>query len=259
MTNIRNEQEIQSMRDGGQILAAILCEVSAMARPGVTTKALSERTAELVKSNGVEASFLGYRGYPDVICLSVNHQSVHTPGSSYELREGDLLKLDFGIMKDGLHTDSAMTVLVSNKPSLMQRFLPEYRAKRALMHATRQALEAGIAQCRAGNHLGDVSNAIGQAIKKSGFTIVRELGGHGIGKTLHEEPFIHNFGKPGSGPKLVQGMVLALEPITAMGSHKLKDGVDGFTYEMADGSLSAHFEHTVAITAKGPEVMTKAK
>jgi methionyl aminopeptidase len=245
------------MREGGRILAAILSDVEGMVRPGIRTEQLSARVRELLDAHGVEASFLGYRGYPDVICLSVNHQAVHTPGSDYTLQEGDLLKLDFGIYKDGLHTDSARTLLVSNKPVLAQRLLPDYRHKRRLMHVTKQALDAGIAQCQPGNHLGDVSHTMQSTVEDGGFTIVRELGGHGIGRELHEEPFVPNFGKPGEGPELKVGMVLALEPITCTGKHTLKDGVDGFTYELADGSLSAHFEHTVAITKDGPEILTR--
>lgn len=257
MTHLKSDSELVSMRKGGQVLASILRELSGLANPGMRTKELSDRAAELIRENGVKASFLDYHGYPDVICLSVNDQAVHTPGSGYVLQEGDLLKLDFGVVVDGLHTDAARTVLVSSKSALAQRLTADYRDKRRLMHVTRQALDAGIAQCRDGNHLGDVSHAIQKAIEDGGFTVVRELGGHGIGHVLHDEPFVPNFGHPGTGPELKVGMTLALEPIVSTGKAAVRDGKDGFTYETEDGSLVAHFEDTIAITDVGPEVLTK--
>lgn len=245
------------MREGGKMLAAMLGELSAMAKPGVRTADISERARKLIKKAGVQPSFLHYNGYPDVICLSVNAQAVHTPGSDYKLQEGDLLTLDFGIVHKGFHTDSALTVLVTRTPKLLSRLTGGNAKKRALMQASLDALEAGIKQCRPGNKLGDVSSAIQKTVEAAGFTVVRELGGHGIGHILHDEPFVPNVGKAGTGVHLQEGMVLALEPIVSDGGHRIKDGADGFTYEMADGSLSAHFEHTVAITELGPEVLTQ--
>lgn len=240
------------MRAGGKVLAAILRELGPMAKPGIRTRDLSRRAEALLAEHGVKPSFLHYRGYPDVICLSVNHQAVHTPGSDYVLRDGDLLKLDFGVLKDGMHSDSAITVLVANDSEA-----PEHAAKRHLMQATREALDAGIRMCRAGNTLGDIGAAVQERVERDGFTIVRELGGHGIGRTLHEEPWVANMGRPGEGMVLEAGMVLALEPITAMGKWQIVDGADGFTYEMKDKSLSAHFEHTVVVGAEGPDVLTR--
>ena len=257
MTNLKTDNELESMREGGRILAAILRDLSSLAKPGIRTDELSARAKALIDEYGVESSFLGYRGYPDVICLSVNNQAVHTPGSEYELKEGDLLKLDFGVVVDGLHTDSAITVLVSEKSAITQKIDPAYRTKRRLMQVTREALDAGIAQMRDGNRLGDVSHAIQKTVEDGGFTVVRELGGHGIGRVLHDEPFVPNFGKPGDGPKLQAGMTLALEPIVCTGKSGVRDGDDGYTYEMGDGSLVAHFEHTIAITPDGPEVLTR--
>jgi len=253
MALVKTPQQIEVMRAGGRILAAILRELAAMAKPGMKTRDISARAAELIRSNGVRPSFLGYNGYPDVICLSVNHQAVHTPGSDYVLADGDLLKLDFGIVKDGFHTDMAVTVLVMTDSDAAQ-----HRAKRKLMDVTKAALEAGIKECRAGNTLGMVSAAIGRTVRDGGFAVVHELGGHGIGRKLHEEPWIPNYGNAGDGPKLEAGMVIALEPITAMsGKGDIKDGADGFTFETKDGALSAHFEHTVAITGGDPEVLTR--
>lgn len=254
MSQLTDEQ-IGDMRKGGQILAAILRSLTDMTKPGIETKELSERAKALLSENNVEPSFLNYRGYPDVICLAVNDQAVHTPGSDYALREGDLLKLDFGVVLNGLHTDSARTIIVSTLPEMVQKV--KYAKKRKLIQATREALEAGIKQCVPGNSVGDISAAVQKRVERDGFTILRELGGHGIGHVLHDEPFVPNFGKPGAGPRLKSGMVLAIEPITTMGQAQIKDGADGFSYETADGALSAHFEHTVAITDEGPEVLTQ--
>ena len=251
MVTRKSPEQIEAIRAGGKILAAILRDLAARAKPGMQTKELSARAVAMLKENNAKASFLGYNNYPDVICLSVNHQSVHTPGSNYTLKDGDLLKLDFGVVVDGMHSDAAITVLVAENPKD-----EIHQEKRRLMQATREALDKGIAQCRVGNTLGDIGVAIQQHVEKQGFTIVRELGGHGIGTKLHEEPWVANFGRAGDGMKLEAGMVLALEPITSMGKWQIKDGADGFTYEMKDGSLSAHFEHSVAITEKGPDILT---
>lgn len=234
------------------MLGRMLDELSAFAKVGMTTKEVSERARQLISDAGVKPGFLHYNGYPDVICLSVNEQSVHTPGSNRILNDGDLLKLDFGIVHGGFNTDSARTVLVAHNPDDKV-----HSEKRRLMQATREALDAGIAQCVAGNHLGDIGHAVQKRVEQDGFTVVRELGGHGIGRKLHEEPWVSNIGSRGEGIKLEVGMVLALEPITTMGKWHIKDGTDGFTYDMKDGSLSAHFEHTIAITDNGPEVLTR--
>jgi methionyl aminopeptidase len=250
--NLKTAQDISKMRDSGKVLAEILRELSAMPRVGMTTATISKKAAQLIRDHGVEPSFLNYNGYPDVICLSVNHQAVHTPGSDYALKDGDLLKLDFGVVRDGWQSDSAVTVLVAERPEA-----PEHAQKRKLIQATRDALLAGIAAAKVGNHLGDIGAAIQGVIESAGFTVVKELGGHGIGRALHEEPWVANFGRKGQGEVLVEGMVLALEPITSLGKKgSIADGADGHTYEMKDGSLSAHFEHTVAITARGPQVLT---
>ena len=256
MSDIKTEKQIEVMRQGGRILAAILTDLSAMAKPGLRTEELSARAKDLIAANGVKASFLGYRGYPDVICLSVNDQCVHTPGTDYILQEGDLLKLDFGVVHDGLHTDAARTVLVTNLNKEAVKEKPEYKERRRLVAVTRECLDRAVTVCRPDGHLGDIGFAIQQHAEKSGFFVARELGGHGIGRELHEEPWVANFGRAHSGPRLEIGMVLAVEPIINMGGEEIKDGKDGFTYQTADGSLSAHFENTVVITERGPEVLT---
>jgi methionyl aminopeptidase len=256
MITFKTGEQIATMKEGGRILAAILSELADTAKPGMRTDELSAITAARVKENGVQASFLGYRGYPDVICLSVNDQCVHTPGSAYVLREGDLLKLDFGVIHDGLHTDAARTVLVTNLDKDAVKEKEEYKARRRLVAVTRECLEQAIPLCEDGNYLGDIGYTVQKHAENNGFHVAFELGGHGIGRELHEEPWVANTGKAKAGLALKTGMVLAIEPIINAGSGAIKDGKDGFTYETADGSLSAHFEHTVAITEKGPVILT---
>ena len=256
MGMLKTPRQIATMREGGTVLAAILRELGATAKPGMQTRELSAIAAQRIKDNSVKASFLGYRGYPDVICLSVNHQCVHTPGSEYVLKEGDLLKLDFGILHEGLHTDAATTLLITNLDKNAAKENLEYRQRRQLIAVTRECLERAIPVCEDSHKLGDIGFIIQQHAEKNGFSVARELGGHGVGSELHEEPWVANFGKAHAGPRLEIGMVLAIEPIINLGKGGIRDGKDGFTYETADGSLSAHFEHTVAITEKGPEILT---
>lgn len=244
------------MRESGKVLAVILRELKAMPKPGMKTNEISARAAELICEQGVQPSFLGYNGYPDVICLSVNHQSVHTPGSDYVLQEGDVLKLDFGVIKDGWHSDSAVTVLVTNLDEDAVREKDEYKDRRRLIQVTRECLEKAITVCRPDGYLGDIGAVVEAHAKANGFSVAHELGGHGIGRKLHEEPWVANQGKEHTGLKLESGMILAIEPIINAGKSGIKDGADGFTYETADGSLSAQFEHTIAITEKGPEILT---
>ncbi len=249
-------EQIAAMKKGGTILATILNELCAIAKPGMQTRELSDLAAQRLRENGAVASFLGYRGYPDVICLSVNSQCVHTPGSAYVLQEGDLLKLDFGVLLDGYHTDAARTVLITNLSKEEVKEKLEYKARRKLIAVTRECLEQAVTLCRQDGYLGDIGHAVQKHTEDNGFHVAHELGGHGIGRSLHEEPWVSNTGKPHSGLKLQPGMVLAIEPIINAGSGNIRDGKDGFTYETADGSLSAHFEHTVLITENGPEVLT---
>jgi methionyl aminopeptidase len=256
MFSIKTDKEIQSMREGGKVLSAILDELCATAKPGMQTRELSAIAAQRIKDNGVTPSFLHYNGYPDVICLSVNDQAVHTPGSDYVLQEGDVLKLDFGVVHDGLHTDSARTVLVTHLDKEAVKEKPEYKERRRLIAVTRECLEKAISQCEAGKTIGDIGFVIQQHAEKNGFSVAKELGGHGVGHHLHEEPWIANFGKPHSGERLPVGAVIAVEPIITAGKGAIRDGADGHTYETVDGSLAAQFEHTIAITEKGPEILT---
>lgn len=253
---LKSQQHIEAMKEGGKILAAILRELAQTVKPGMTTQELDARARELIEHHGVESSFLGYvvggLAYPAVLCTSVNEETVHAVPSDRILKEGDLLKLDFGIIHRGLHTDSAVTVLVSDNPNPKQ-----YKDKLTLVRVTREALYAGIAAARPGNTVGHIGAAIEDVVKKNKLTIIKELGGHGIGDTLHQDPFISNFGEPGEGDELVPGMALALEPIVSNGGWKIDDGDDGFGYVTKDGSLAAHFEHTIIITEKAPIIVTE--
>lgn len=253
---LKSQKQIDAMREGGKVLAAILRELAQAVKPGMTTHELEVRARELIEHHGVESSFLGYvvggLAYPAVLCTSVNEQTVHAVPSERVLKEGDLLKLDFGVVHKGFHTDSAVTVLVSDNPSPKR-----YKDKLTLMRVTREALYAGIAAARAGNTVGHIGAAIDAVVKKNKLVIVKELGGHGIGTSLHEDPFVSNFGEPGEGDKLVPGMALALEPIVSAGGWKIDDGDDGFAYVTKDGSLAAHFEHTIIVTEKAPIIVTE--
>lgn len=241
------------MKEGGKMLSEMLRELSAAAKPGVTTSELETLARELIKRANVEPSFLDYNGYPAVLCASVNEEAVHGVPSGRKLKEGDLLTLDFGIVHKSLHTDSAVSLVVSEDPAKK-----EYAEKRKLMRVTREALYAGIAAARVGNTLGDVGAAIEKVVEQDNdLTVVRELGGHGIGRELHEEPFVANLGEPGHGTKLVEGMALALEPIVSNGDWKIKDSSDGFGYVTKDRSLVAHFEHTIVVTKGAPIIITE--
>src|SRR6266498_731933 len=244
---IKTPQQIEDMREGGKILAEILQELVKAAKPGVATQDLDKLAAELILKFGVNPSFKGYMDFPAVLCTSINDEAVHAVPSDRILKEGDLLKLDFGVVHKGLHTDAALTIIVGNKDD---------EKKKKLINVTKEALQAGIAQARIGNTVGDIGNAIQKVVEKNGFKVLKELGGHGVGEKLHEEPFIANFGQHNEGEKLEVGMVIAIEPITAMSTWRIKDGSDGFALVTEDGSLSAHFEYTVAITEKGPKILT---
>lgn len=238
------------MREGGKILKKILDELAAKARPGVKTEDLEKLARELILKHGVEPSFLGYMDYPAVLCTSINEEAVHALPSARKLKEGDLLKLDFGVVHGGFHTDSAVTVLVGDSGQ------KEYALQRKLIAVTREALEKGMAQAKSGNSVSDIGAAVQKHVEKNGLAVVKELGGHGIGKKLHEEPFIPNFKDTDMDLVLRPGMVIAIEPIVSAGDWRIKDSSDGFGYLTRDGSFSAHFEHTLAITEKGPEVLT---
>jgi methionyl aminopeptidase len=243
----KSSEEIDKMRRAGRIVAATIDAVVAKVRPGITTKDLDEVAEAVIRGEGGTPSFLGYRGFPASLCASVNEQIVHGIPGARILEEGDLLSLDFGAVWDGFHGDAAVTVFVGAPPS------PE--AER-LVRTTEACLEAGIAEIRAGGHLSDIGAAVQDMAESAGYSVVREYVGHGIGRNLHEDPQVPNFGSAGRGPKIKEGLVIAVEPMVNMGSWETVLLPDHWTVVTEDGSLSAHFEHTIAITADGPEVLT---
>lgn len=245
---LKSEKEIKTMQDGGRILATILNKIAEAARPGQATYELEELARELLSSYGVKPSFLGYDGFPAVLCVSINEEIVHGVPSERIIKEGDLVKLDMGVLYKGFHTDSAITVLM---PGGEERDIKE-----KLINVTKESLRVGMAKAVVGNTLGDIGYAIQQCVEASGFNVVRDLVGHGIGRDLHEDPQVANYGKPGQGAKLEKGMVIAIEPMVVVGSWKIDSGKDGFAFITKDLSLSCHFEHTVAVTEKGPLTIT---
>ncbi len=256
MVNIKSKEEIQIMKEGGSILAKILKELSSAVKPGVSTQDLDKLAEELVFKFGARPAFLNYGGFPAVLCTSVNDEIVHGLPSERKLEEGDVLKLDMGVLYKGFNTDSAVTVLVSNKSKLSHIFKKEYSRKLRVMSITRKALEIGIKQAQVGNTLGDIGSAIQKYVEQERLGVVRDLVGHGIGRELHEPPQVPNYGKAGTGEKLVPGMVIAIEPMVVTDDWKIKEGDDGFVFQTKDGGLAAHFEHTIAITEKGPLILT---
>ena len=246
MIKIKTPQEIEIMSEGGKILAAILKKLAEAVKSGGTTSYLEKLARELVLSYGVKPSFLGFDGYPAALCTSVNDEIVHGVPSGRVLKDGDLLKLDMGVLYQGFHTDSAITVVVGEGDE----------AKKKLLNVTKEALRIGISKAKVGNTLGDIGSAIQKYVEKNGFNVVRDLVGHGIGKELHEPPQVMNYGEAGTGPELVEGMVIAIEPMVVTGDWRIKNSKDGFGFVTKDGGLAAHFEHTVAITEKEPLVLT---
>jgi len=242
------------MKEGGRILAHIMEELKKKVEPGVTTKELDRVAETLIFKSGAEPAFKGYQGFPATLCTSVNHQIVHAVPSDYKLKRGDILSLDLGIKYQDFFTDMAVTVPVRDPTS--GNFEPE---KLRLIRVTKKALKLAIKKAKPGNTLGDIGNTIQRYVESQGFNVVRELCGHGIGRELHEEPQILNYGKRHKGEKLKEGMTLCLEPMVTVGDWHIKKSSDGFGYETRDGSLSCHFEHTVAMTETGVSVLTKIK
>ncbi len=244
---IKSGREIATMRQAGKIVAAVLEELSKQVRPGMKTKELNTIADREMKIRGARSSFKGYHGYPANLCVSVNDEIVHGIPGERVLKEGDIASLDFGVIYNGFQGDAAVTVPVGKIDT----------AARRLIDATRGSLEAGIVAARAGSTLGDISAAIQHYAESKGFAVVREYTGHGIGRQMHEEPQIPNFGLPGTGPALKKGMTLALEPMLSAGDWHTRLAGDNWTVHTADGSLSAHFEHTIAINDAEPEVLTR--
>jgi methionyl aminopeptidase len=242
----KSPAEIDRMRAANALVAEVLAELATMVAPGVTTRDLDEAAERLVRAGGAEPAFKGYRGYPATLCASVNEQVVHGIPSARPLVEGDIISLDMGVKLNGFYGDSAVTVPVGR--------VSEEAAK--LLKVTRESLEKGIEQVRLGGRISDIGHAIQAHVEAHGLSVVREFVGHGIGSALHEEPQIANYGEPGRGPRLAEGMTLAIEPMVNVGRPAVKVLGDGWTAVTKDGSLSAHFEHTVAVTKSGPLVLT---
>lgn len=234
------------MAQAGAILAQTLDAIEANIRPGVSTAELDKLAERFIRSRRATPTFKGYRGFPGSICASPNAMIVHGIPGSYRLKHGDTISVDVGVTLDGWVADAARTFTVGEVGEQVQR----------LLAATRESLHAGVAQCRAGNRMGDVSSAIQRVIEGAGFSVVRSLVGHGVGRSMHEDPQVPNYGKPGKGPLLEEGMVLAIEPMTTAGRPGVRVGGDGWAIYSQDGSSAAHFEFTVAITGAGPQILT---
>jgi methionyl aminopeptidase len=247
MIILKSRDEIERMRAAGQVVAGALTELAASIVPGKTTTLDIDRLAdEIIRRHGAISSFKGYKGYPAVACIAVNDEVVHGIPGTRILHPGDIVGIDLGAILDGFHGDSAITVAVGEVSAEAER----------LMKICREALFQGIQRAKVGNHLSDIGNAIQTYVEKNGYSVVRDLVGHGIGRSMHEDPQVPNFGRPGKGPRLEEGMTLAIEPMVNAGIAQVDSLSDGWTIVTRDGSLSAHFEHTVAITRKGPEILT---
>ena len=243
---LKTPEQIDQMAAAGAVQARCLRMLRSKARPGATTDDLDIAAERFIRSQDAEPSFLGYRGFPGSICASPNSMVVHGIPGPYELKRGDLISLDVGVTKDGWVADAAITVPVGE-------VTPEARK---LLEATEASLHAGAEQARPGNHLGDVSHAIQRRVESEGLSIIRSLVGHGIGRDMHEDPQIPNYGEPGKGPLLEEGRTFAIEPMVNIGSPGVRMGDDGWSVYSDDGSLAAHFEFTVAVGRDGPRILT---
>lgn len=247
MIELKSAREIGLMRRAGHILADVVDRLRGSVKAGMSTLEIDEDVEDFIRSQGARPAFKGYRGFPATVCVSINEEVVHgIPSAHRRIQEGDIVGLDLGCIVDGYYADCAFTLAVGEVPTRVHE----------LLDATRQSLAAGIAECRPGRRLSDVSHAIQSHVERHGFSVVRAFVGHGIGRALHEEPQVPNFGDPGRGPQLKPGMVLAIEPMVTMGSWEVRILDDGWTAVTRDGSLAAHFEHTIAVTESGPEVLT---
>jgi methionyl aminopeptidase len=248
MVICKSPAELEKMHRAGLIVWGALEKMRTMVRPGISTKDLDDFAETYTVERKARPAFKGYRGYPSSVCTSINQEVVHgIPSPGRRLREGDILSMDFGVELEGYFADAALTVPVG-------KVAPE---REKLLRVTRESLEHGIEKVRPGNRLGDISAAVQGWVEKNGFSVVREFVGHGIGTQMHEDPQIPNFGPPGQGPRLQEGMVLAIEPMVNQGGPGVKVLDDDWTAVTTDGSDSAHFEHTVAVTADGPWILTR--
>jgi methionyl aminopeptidase len=247
MIYYKSDREITLMREGGRILADVVGRLRALARSGTSTLEIDEAVEAFIRKRGALPAFKGYRGFPATVCISINDEVVHgIPSPRRRLKEGDIVGFDLGCIVEGYYADCAVTLPIGEIPS----------AVRKLLDVTRESLELAIRECRPDRRLSDVSHAVQRHVEAHGFGVVRAFVGHGIGRALHEEPQVPNFGEPGRGPRLRPGMVLAIEPMVTMGSYEVRVLDDGWTAVTTDGSLAAHFEHTIAVTESGPDVLT---
>ena len=251
MITLKSKEELELLREAGQIVAEVLGELREViiTNSGTTTQELDRLAESLILKRGAKPAFKGYRGFPSSLCTSINEQVVHGIPGSYRLRSGDIISLDLGVRFNGYYGDAAITVIVGKASDEVKR----------LLRITEGALYRGIKQAKVGNKLSDISYAIQSYVEENGFSVVRALVGHGIGKALHEEPAVPNFGKPHQGPLLKKGMTLAIEPMVNTKSFEVKVKEDNWTVVTVDGKLSAHFEHTIAIMKNEPEILTLTK
>ncbi len=245
---LKSASELDRLRVSGQATAKVLQTLSRHLRPGVTTKELDTIAFDTIRSFGMKPAFLGYRGYPSTACISINEELVHgIPRKDRVVREGDIVSIDLGVISQGFYGDCAATFPAGTVPQRTAR----------LLEITEQSLRCAIDQVKPGNRLGDVSSAVQRCAEEAGYGIVRDYVGHGIGRQMHEDPPVPNFGKPGTGPRLLPGMVIAIEPMVTMGDWRVRTLEDGWTVVTVDRSLCAHFEHMVAVTENGHEVLTQ--
>ena len=246
MIPVKSDSDLEALRTSGKILARIMLRLKEFVKEGVSTEEIDRFAETLISKEGAVSAFKGYKGFPANICLSVNEEVVHGIPSDRKLKNGDLLSLDVGINYSGYFADTAATIAIGSVGA----------REKKLIAVTRKSLMEGIRQAKVDNHLSDISHAIQSFVEKYGFSVVREFVGHGIGQSLHEEPQIPNFGQAHQGPVLKKGMVLAIEPMVNMGTWEVKICDNGWTAITKDGLVSAHFEHTVAVTERGPEILT---
>jgi len=247
LITVKSKQELACMREAGRIVALTFAELGKVIRPGVSTGELNRLAEEFIFARGGRPAFKGLYGFPASICTSVNEEVVHGIPGLRKLENGDIISIDIGVEINGYYGDGAVTFPVGNISEKAQR----------LLKVTEEALYAGIARARPGNRLSDISNAIQTYVENYGYSAVRDYVGHGIGRSMHEEPQVPNFGRPGRGPRLRSGMTLAIEPMINVGTHEVRVCADNWTVVTKDAGLSAHFEHTVAITEAEPEILTR--
>ena len=248
MIELKSAREIGLMRTAGHVLSDVVEHLRGFVKPGLSTLEIDEDVEGFIAARGAKPAFKGYRGFPATVCISINEEVVHgIPSAHRRIQEGDIVGLDLGCIVDGYYADCAFTLAIGDVPPKVQQ----------LLDVTRESLDQAIQECRPGRRLSDVSHAVQVHVERHGFSVVRAFVGHGIGRALHEDPQVPNFGDPGRGPQLRPGMVLAIEPMVTMGSWEVKILDDGWTAVTRDGSLAAHFEHTIAVTESGPEVLTR--